>query len=173
MRKRISRTGIKIRKTRRENDIKRFLGERKMSADDRNNVYDLLSKNLTTKRGIERSKRLQKLIFDDSNPNKLKRFKEFSGLKNIEASQISKRDLIKSIGNKNYNFYKENINLIKSYNKNYKILKKEYGAGFANKKHGNYSYEGSVKLNKKTDTIDLIKKWTKHSREKQDTYKGQ
>lgn len=162
---------IKARKTRRENEIKKRISNTRIGDKNARNVIDLLSKDLTTKKGIERSKRLEKLIFEEKNVNALKKFKEFESLNKIEKPTM--RDAIKAVGRSDYDFYYENRELIKEYNSKYKELKKKYGKGFANKKHSNYSRDAKIELLKQKETIDLQKQQYNYNNKKlKDRFKG-
>lgn len=164
--KRASATGRKIRKTRRDNQVKKRISNSNIGTKDANNIIDLLTKDTQTKRGLERSKRLEKLIFEEADPRKLKRFKEFKGIKDIPVDELSMRDVIKSIGRNDYDFYRDNRKLIKEYNTKFKQFKKEYGKGFANKSHDNYSRTGRRELLKTDEAQNLEVSYNDYKREK-------
>lgn len=159
--------GRKVRETRRVNQVKNLVASKRIGAADQKNIIDLLTKDVHTKRGLERSKRLENLLFNDTSKKsiqQLKRFKEFEGLKKLETESINRKDVIKSIGRKDYDWYRDNRNLILDYNKTYKKYQKKYGAGFARVDNANYNPKGHQELNREKPTIDIMVEWNEYTR---------
>ena len=82
MAKRLTKKGIAIRKGRQQAQVDRFVAQLNIGSKDKRAIRELLSQNLTTKRGVSRSKRLIDLI-GTGNYKSIQRFGEFSGLKEI------------------------------------------------------------------------------------------
>ena len=80
MRKRLTRQGYRARRTTRINQVNRRVADLNIGANDAENLKETLTKNVHTKAGLAKSKKLEKIIFsgDDKEMRKLFRFKEFS-----------------------------------------------------------------------------------------------
>lgn len=111
---RLTRKGYKIRETRRVNQVKNFLSTLNIGAKDFKNLERLLTENVRTKRGLERSKRLEKLIFEEKDYSKISRFKTFKDVKKIEDPSLKS---IARLLQDDSDFYILENNLIKKFNK--------------------------------------------------------
>lgn len=161
---RITNRGKKIRATRRKNQVKQRLTTLNIGDKDKERLEALLTQDVHTKRGLQRSKRLETVIIDEGDTKKITRFKEFKGLKELGSENISFNDIVKSIGRHDYEWYSKNIELIQDYNNKFKEYKKEFGAGFMNRQSSNYNRTEKENLKREKETRELDKSLAEYRR---------
>lgn len=162
----------KRRLTRRTNQVNKFANMMNIGDADKKGIVSLLSKQLNTKKGVQRSKRIEALI-QEGNIEKLKMFKEFQGLKKLDTSKLTLEDTIKSINRSDYDFYYEHKKLISDYNKTYKTYKKSYGNGFMDEENINFFRPAKLQFNRETTIRELQNEYAKYANSKlKDEFKG-
>jgi len=109
----LTHRGIKIRRTRALNTLKRGLTDFNLGARDYKAILNILDKNLTQKINIKKSKRILSLI-EKKEFKKLSMFKILKDLKQIEKPNIKN---IATILQSDIEFYIANQDLILEHNK--------------------------------------------------------